>query len=117
MIMQKQLFTLLITILIAYSSYAQLKFTITNPFAVERRDELIILKRSDIEKSLDKKINLGIRLQSESKDLFFQLIDADNNKQWDQIVFLCSFKPKETKRFTLEFNKSGSAYGTAPLAH
>ena len=56
MTMQKQLFLLLITILIACGSYAQLAFTITNPIAFERKDELIILKRSDIEKSLDKKM-------------------------------------------------------------
>src|SRR3954462_13251598 len=114
--MQKRVCFLLITVLITCCSYAQLAFKISNPIAVERNDELIMLKRTDIEKSLDERITSGyIMLQSGGKDQLFQYVDADNDKQWDTIIFLCSFKPNETKAFTLEVHKPGSTYGTAPV--
>ena len=113
--MQKQLFFLCITMLLICSSHAQLAFTITNPIAVERKDELIMLKRIDIEKSLDQKDFAGITLQGEGVTQPVQYIYSGNNAAWDKIAFLCSFKPNETKAFTLIANKSGSAYGNVPV--
>lgn len=111
-----RLFFLLIIILIACSSNAQVAFTITNPIAAERNDELIMLKRADIEKSLGNKVASGIRLQSENATQYIQYIYPGNNAEWDNIVFLCSFKPNETKAFTLTVNKTGSPYGNTPIA-
>lgn len=117
--MQKQLFFLWLIILMACSSYAQVAFSITNPIAVERKDELVMLKRTDIEKSLDQKDFASITLQSEGVTQLVQYLYPGNNAAWDKIAFLCSFKPNETKAFTLLLQNDASTKTdtTQPLAH
>ena len=101
--MQKQLFFLFITVVFACSSYAQLAITIINPIAVERKDELIALKRVDIENAIGKlSEDYHFEISFGKQKIVYQVVDTNDDNSWDKLVFLSSFKPKEQRSYIIK---------------
>ncbi|MEP6465423.1 MAG: DUF4861 family protein, partial [Parafilimonas sp.] len=78
-------------------------FSIINPLSIKRQDELVVIKRSDIEKYFRNNMNdFHYEITSAKKKINFQNVDLNNDEHWDELVFLASFKPNEKKDFTIE---------------
>lgn len=67
---------------------------ISNPTASQRSDELIVLKRSAIEKKTGPV--KFITVTAGNKEVIVQHDDTNGDGKWDEAVFLYSFKPKES---------------------
>jgi hypothetical protein len=68
-----------------------------NKLAVARKDELLELDRSFIEKKLGQKVSPnGIKFVGDGAPVTLQFDDLDGNGEWDKLVFLLSFAPKQT---------------------
>ena len=68
-----------------------------NLLPAERKDELIQLDRSLIEKRMKRKIQRNeVVLKNQGVPLTLQYDDLDADGQWDKLVFLLSFKPNES---------------------
>lgn len=81
----------------------QAVFKITNRLALEREDELVIVKRDVIEKKLGKNVDSALLvLLCDEKEQPLQFVDANVDGRWDEIVFLSSFQPMQVKTFVLQ---------------
>jgi hypothetical protein len=90
----------LITITISVKAQKVKTLTLINPGNRERKDELIVLKRSDIYRELGPGTKF-ISVASNGKSLPVQFDDLDGNDQWDEALFLYSFKPNEKVSLTI----------------
>lgn len=116
----KPLFIILILLMaVVTAGKAQfLSFTIQNTTAVERSNELVTLKRSEIENSLGKKTTgQSLLLQINSVPQPVQYVDVNNDGQWDKIVFLCSLRPNQTLPVALHTEGGAADTSLKPLAH
>jgi hypothetical protein len=93
----KQRFTalLLLSFLTSFHSFAQI--TLVNSLKLERPDELIVLKRSTLEKKLGtiargKYITIK---KSTGAPMVIQFDDLNGDGKWDEAAFLYSFQPNE----------------------
>lgn len=75
----------------AYSQ--QTAVIITNPSSVERKDEIIVLKRADAEKKLG--AVKYISATCNNQNVVVQHDDLNGDGRWDEAVFLVSLKPHE----------------------
>ncbi|MEO8710737.1 MAG: DUF4861 family protein, partial [Parafilimonas sp.] len=94
-------------------------FSILNSLAVERTDELIILKRTDLEKQFGN-IADGKFIEikdAENNPVVVQLDDLTDDKKWDEAVFLYSFKPKQKETFSINITDENSYANTIARAH
>ncbi|MBC7651154.1 MAG: DUF4861 domain-containing protein [Deinococcales bacterium] len=83
--------------------------TIKNPSSTERIDELIILKKTFLEKKIGKKLEAKfITIKKGNNLLTVQFDDIDKDGQWDEAAILYSFKPKETIRFQINITNQTS---------
>ncbi|WP_245681329.1 DUF4861 family protein [Arcticibacter eurypsychrophilus] len=91
----------------SYSASAQNKvITIKNPSKINRDNELVILKRTFIEKKvgiLSGEERISIR-SAKGSPLFIQFDDLNDDGNWDEAAFLYSFKAQE--RVVLPISKS-----------
>ena len=73
------------------------RIIITNPSKTDRANELIVLKRSDIEKKTGP-VAAGkyvILKKASGMPLVLQYDDINGDNKWDEVAFLYSFKPGE----------------------
>jgi hypothetical protein len=91
---------------------------IINPTAIERADELIVLKRGIIEQKVGSlAINEFIAVTGpDSSALPIQFDDVDKDGKWDEAVFLYTFKPSETAQFQLS-KTTNNSYSIDARAH
>lgn len=96
-------------------------FSIQNSLPIKRNDELIVLKKTIIEKYVGKIADdFQYVISFNKKEIYLQTVDVNNDSVWDEIVFLSSFKPNEKKTFAItkiinqKFIKEDT---TQPLAH
>jgi len=85
---------------------------ITNPSAVERADELIVLERAMIEQKLGGLFEgefIKVSTGSE-KEITVQFDDLNKDRRWDEAVFLYTFKPMEKVFFNV--SKTTAISGT-----
>jgi len=85
------------------ASSKKYNLTITNPSAVERVDELIVLSRQMIEQTTGKLKEgryVGIANQG-SEPVVVQYDDMNKDGIWDEAAFLYSFQPNETVQLNL----------------
>lgn len=70
---------------------------LTNPLAVDRADEIIILSRSDLEKKMGN-IPVGFApvVQLKGKNLPSQVDDLNGDGKWDELALLVSLKASQT---------------------
>lgn len=103
------------------SSFSQHKptLTVTNPAALERKDELVVLSR----KLLSAKIKLQqstpycILTGKAGAPVVLQFDDLDKDGQWDEAVFLYSFAPGEKAVFTLAASQYPATTKAVVRAH
>lgn len=93
---------MMVALLTAVDVNAQI-LKITNPTALERTDELVVLKRNFIENKV-RKLKADQHIGISKKDgspVFVQFDDLDKDGVWDELAFLYSFAPKEKAIFTI----------------
>jgi len=78
-------------------------FTVVNTLNKERKDELVILKRADIENKTGDIADGKFLILKDAKDnaLPVQLDDMNEDGKWDEAAFLYSFAANETAAFTI----------------
>jgi hypothetical protein len=88
---------------------------ISNSTAIERQDELVVLKREDIQKKLPlvKFINAAIN----ERKIVVQHDDLNGDGKWDEAVFLYSFKPNEKIVVKLASTNVEQTKGAKQRAH
>lgn len=91
---------------------------ITNPAEIERQDELIILKRPDIEARFGA-IPAGkfVLILKDSVPVLVQYDDMDADGNWDELVFLYSFRARENVKFTFSIADVPAAIKAVVRAH
>jgi hypothetical protein len=101
------------TKLSAQQTFIQLK----NQLSAERKNELIELDRSFLEKRLGKLPEIEpLEIVGLKEPVTMQFDDTDGNGKWDKAVFLYSFKAKETVKLKLKLTGDLVISG-GPLAH
>ena len=113
----KQRFRLLLLLLaagVAVSAQKATVVTIVNPLSLTRVDELIVLKRGQLEAQLGKVAD-GVQVRAGGLPVAVQHDDINGDGAWDELVFLYSFAPRQTVRFSL-FAGNGSR-AASPRAH
>lgn len=86
---------------------ASVSVKLTNLLGVERKNELIGLDRSFLEKKLGGKIRInGLYAGYNNQFVTLQYDDLNQDGEWDKLVFLVSFQPKETVNLEIEPNNS-----------
>jgi len=76
---------------------------LTNPLAIDRHDETIILKRADLEAKVGV-VPDGFApiLKSDGKAVPSQADDLNGDGKWDELAFTVSFKASETIKLDIE---------------
>lgn len=95
------------------------EITLSNPLAMERQDELIVLEKPFIETKIGN-IPAGkfvLLIATDKNPLVVQYDDLDNDGNWDQIVFLYSFKANEKTNFSLSLSDAPATIKTVVRAH
>jgi hypothetical protein len=92
------------------------KFKLTNPANFERPDELIVLKRQDLEKHLGS-IAKFILITVNGKEQIVQHDDITGDDKWDEAILLYSFQPKEKVTLTITPTNSVSSNHFIQRAH
>ncbi|TSE10814.1 DUF4861 domain-containing protein [Aquimarina algiphila] len=74
--------------------------TIENTLNIERIDELVRIPIAKFDTHIiDIKDESILAIYNQNKEFIpFQLEDIDNDKKWDQLIFVTDFKPKEIKK-------------------
>lgn len=106
----KQLLQLagLLIILLTFSCQTEKHIiTLQNPLGIERTDEPVMVKRTDIERVLgeipeDKTI---VVLENDTP-IPLQLDDMNQDGEWDEAFLLLSFEPNEKKELIIDFTDS-----------
>lgn len=91
-------------LLIGFSSCTQKNtLVLTNPLAIDRADETIVLKRADVE------AKFGVTpegtapvLKLNGQAVPSQADDMDKDGKWDELAFCVNFKASETLKFEVE---------------
>jgi len=107
----KQTVGIIISFVILFScKTTQQTFTVINPIDKERKDELVVLKRVDIENKTgviaDEKF-LIIK-DAKGKTLTLQLDDMNEDGKWDEAAFLYSFAANEKTEFSIAISDSNN---------
>lgn len=81
------------------------KIEFKNVLTEGRKDELVELDRSFVEKRLGKKVSqFGVKLTGRDAPVTLQYDDLNEDGEWDKLVFLLSMKAKETLVLSLRDN-------------
>jgi hypothetical protein len=107
-----------ISVLIISCSGDKKELIITNPADIERQDELIVLKRSDIESHIGS-IPPGkfVMVLKDSIPVVVQYDDTNADGNWDELAFLYSFKAAEKVKFTFSIADAPAAIKAVVRAH
>jgi len=100
-------------------SPSTISISITNPAEIARPDELIVLKRVDIDKKLGKLPDEKFVLITGSNKIpvLVQYDDINLDGKWDELVFLYSFKPREQAQFLLSIGDRPANIKAVVRAH
>ena len=82
---------------------------LSNDLNTARKDELIVLTRTFLEKKFKKKIDGNVSVTESNQPVFVQFDDLNRDGIWDEMAFLRNFKPLEKKELLLSFETAGSA--------
>jgi hypothetical protein len=115
-----KLYASLVALFLSVTSFAQISrsVSVSNKLEIERKDELVVLSRSFLERKLgsftgDKYILVSIN----NRPKLVQLDDFNDDGNWDEAVFLHSFKAKETAVFKVQLSDRPAAIKASVLAH
>ncbi|MEO7491113.1 MAG: DUF4861 family protein, partial [Ferruginibacter sp.] len=116
-----RLLTTAIFLLITVSAMAQpaAKLALTNPLAIERTDELIVLPKKMLEQKLGKiaQEKFVVFKNKTGQPMLAQYDDMNGDGVWDEAVLLYSFKPKETATITIALSNQPAAIRAVVRAH
>jgi hypothetical protein len=92
--------------------------TVTNPAPVQSNDALVVLKRTDIERKIGA-IAAGkyVQVFADQRPVVVQYDDMDGDGNWDEAVFLYSFQPKASVRFSFKVTDAPAAVKAVVRAH
>jgi hypothetical protein len=93
--------------------------TLINPMQEARPDELVVVKRSDLQQQLGNIASGQYVLVSTAgnKPVVVQYDDLDKDGNWDELAFLYSFAGDETASLTLSIANAPAAVKAIVLAH
>ncbi len=96
----------------------QVSFTIINPTAIERADELVVLSRSQIEEKIGELKNSDSLqfLAFATEPLLVQFDDMNSDGAWDEAAFLYKFEPNQKLKLTVVKGKP-SVHDAMARAH
>lgn len=80
-------------------------FSVINPSYFSRENELIVLKRGDLERELGT-ISKYVEIKVSNTIQALQFDDLDGDGKWDEAVYLYSFKPKEKVSFSVSLKNT-----------
>lgn len=80
---------------------ASATFILENPSSFTRKDELIVLRRKDVEEHLGSIPDGRFLVVTSPSPRAIQLDDMDGDGKWDEAVFLKSFAAKEKTKFNI----------------
>jgi hypothetical protein len=106
-------------IVLAISCSAHKKeLLITNPANIDREDELVVVKRSEIETHMGK-LTAGkfVAVKKDKQPVAVQYDDMDGDGDWDELAFSYSFKANEKIRFTLSVADEREERNAVTRAH
>jgi hypothetical protein len=87
-----------------------------NPTELERTDEAIAIKRSELAGYFNN--NLHPYLKNEKGEYIpSQLDDLDQDGKWDELAFVCDLPPNAQVRLSLQFTDKGNIPPTVQRAH
>lgn len=89
---------------------------LVNPSSIERLDELIVFNRSELESRLGK-ISKFVEVKAGGKEVAVQHDDISGDGKWDEVIFLCSFKPREIVTLIISQCNRASSSQFNQLAH
>ncbi|MBC7886971.1 MAG: DUF4861 domain-containing protein [Ferruginibacter sp.] len=115
-----RIFILAIFLVMAVSAKAQSStIVLTNPLSTERKDELIVLSKQILEKKLGKIGNdkFIIIKNNAGRPLVVQYDDRNGDGNWDEAVFLYSFRPKEKMVCTIAVSERPATIKALVRAH
>ena len=94
------------------------ELTVINPTDLERKDELIVLKRSAIESHIGK-IPSGkfVLVLKDSLPVFVQYDDMNDDGNWDELSFLYSFKADEKIKLSFSVADAPAAIKAVVRSH
>lgn len=92
--------------------------TVTNPSAIERTDELVVMSRDLLQKKLGAfSFDKFITVTKGNQPVVVQFDDMDRTGKWDEASFLYTFKPNETVMFDLKVSDRPSTVKAVVRAH
>jgi hypothetical protein len=100
----KKLFIVGAVLLMAFGSCTKKNtLVLTNPVAVDRTDEIIILKRTEVETRFSLVPDgFAPALKLNGQAIPSQVDDLDMDGKWDELVFCLNFKASETVKLEVE---------------
>lgn len=101
----KKYYSVLFIVLAFFSCQtAKHSISIVNPLPLDRKDELVVLKRADIEKkigAIPKEKLLSI-FSSDKNEIVLQYDDLNSDGIWDEVAFLININSNETQPFKIK---------------
>lgn len=95
------LFLMLITL---FSCKKEAQFTFKNPLNVDRKDEIIVLRKEQLSQKATLKVgNLPVFKIAENQLIPSQVDDLDGDGNWDEAVLVLDFTAGELKTVNVEF--------------
>ncbi len=105
--MKKNIFYLFAIALLVFSCSNEKFVVIENSSSIDKTDQPVVIKRSDLEKSHGAGSEGFVPLlrHESSAVVATQLDDLDSDNQWDELVFVCDIKAKSTLNLKLTWVK------------
>ena len=104
--MLKRLFLVCITVILISCS-TDSKITFYNPLDSERIDEVLIISREELSEKTKLKEGAWPVFSFEGQVISSQVDDLDNDGNWDEVVLVTDFDPREEKRLEVDFLPPG----------
>lgn len=97
-------------------SQSSVSLHLANTTSLVRQDELILLSRTKLESAFGKHINF-VNVDKTTTQIPLQYVDENSDGQWDQLILLYSFTPKEKVHLTITPVATHKALPVEQMAH
>lgn len=99
----KKIFLNLIVVLTLFSCQKPASIKVTNPLQLDRKDEIIVLTKEQINQKIELKEGfIPLFKNTDSQPVACQFDDLNNDGNWDEMVLVLDFDAAETKDIKLE---------------
>ena len=97
-------------------SQSSVSLHLVNTTSFVRENELIIMSRKKLESVFGKHINF-VNVEKSTNQIPLQYVDENSDGQWDQLILLYSFTPKEKVDFKITSAVTSKALPVEQMAH